>query len=265
MSRLQKYWQGKKIVITGASSGLGRSLCEALVPFGVHFGLLSRREDKLQELAAEFKDSDCTFWIRSCDVSNQIQVQQCIYDFAENVGQIDVVWINSGVSHDSSMDNWSWQKVETMIDTNLKGAIYTAKAALDVMGEQNAGAIVGIGSAASMRGLPRRSIYSTTKIGVQYFLEAMAVDFPQLQFTTIHPGYVDTPINNKSPNRLWLIDSEKAAQLMIKAVAKRKHVYIYPWQMRLFYRFVRSLPHFFYYKLAKKMKNLSRPPKELQE
>ncbi|WP_372367551.1 SDR family NAD(P)-dependent oxidoreductase [Candidatus Uabimicrobium sp. HlEnr_7] len=264
MSRLKKYWQGKNIVITGASSGLGKSLCEALVPYGVHFALLSRRESKLQELADQFKDSDCKFWIRACDVSNQQQIQQCIYDFAGHVGKIDVVWINSGVSHDSSMDNWNWEKVETMIDTNLKGAIYTAKAALDVMGEQGCGAIVGIGSASSMRGLPRRSIYSVTKIGVEYFLEGMAVDFPQLQFTTIHPGYVDTPINNKSPNRLWLIHCDKAAQLMIKAVAKRKHVYIYPWQMRLFYKFVRHLPHFLYYKLAERMKNYSRPPKEQQ-
>lgn len=264
MSRLKKYWQGKKVVITGASSGLGRGICEALIPYGVHFALLSRREDKLQELADQYRDSGCQFWIRACDVCDQVQVQQCIYDFAGHVGQIDVVWVNSGVSHDSSMDNWSWHKVESMIDTNLKGAIYTVKAALDVMGDQVGGAIVGIGSAASMRGLPRRSIYSTTKIGVQYFLEAMAVDFPNLQFTTIHPGYVDTPINNKSPNRLWLVHVDKAAQLMIQAVAKRKHIYIYPWQMNLFYGFVKRLPHFLYYKFAKRMKNLSRPPKELQ-
>lgn len=264
MSRLKKYWQGKNVVITGASSGLGRSLCEALVPYNVNFALLSRRESKLQELADEFKDSGCKFWIRACDVSNQQQVQECIYEFAEYAGQIDIVWINSGVSHDSSIDNWNWQKVESMINTNLKGAIYTAKAALDVMGGQDSGAIVGIGSAASMRGLPRRSVYSMTKIGVQYFLEGMAVDFPKLQFTTIHPGYVDTPINDKSPSRLWLIKSDKAAQLMITAVAKRKHVYIYPWQMHIFYHFVKRLPYFMYYKLAERMKHLSRPSKELQ-
>lgn len=264
MNFLQKYWQGKKVVITGASSGLGWSICEALSKYKIHFALLSRREEKMNELAEKLKNTGSTFWVRACDLCNQKQVESAIFDFAEEANGIDVVWINGGVSYDSSMDNWDWDKIETMIDTNIKGAIYTAKASLDIMNLQKSGTLVGIGSAASMRGLPRRSVYSMTKIGIQFFLEGMAVESPHLQFTTIHPGYVDTPINNKSPNRMFLIDPETASRLMITAVAKRKHVYVYPWKMRFFYNIVKRLPHFFYYKLAKKMKNLSRPSKKIK-
>ena len=237
MSRkLAAYWQGKTVLITGASSGLGWSLVHALAPYKVHFGLLSRRQEKLQELADQLQDSGSKFWTKSCDIQNRSQVEECVGEFLSEVGQIDVAWVNSGVSHDSSYESWDWDLVEETIDTNLRGAIYTTKACLDTMVPKKTGTIVGIGSAASMRGLPRRSLYSLSKIGLQYFLESMAVELPDIQFTMIHPGYVDTPINRDNKGRFWLMTPDEAALLMIKAVAKRKSLYIYPWKMSVLYR-----------------------------
>ena len=117
---------------------------------------------------------------------------------------------------------------------------------------QNTGAIVAIGSAASMRGLPTRGIYSLTKVSVEYFLESLAAEFPEIQFTMIHPGFVNTPILQSSSNRLWLMSPEKAAQIMIKAVAKRKKMLVYPFRMNLLFRFARMLPTSIYLKIARK-------------
>lgn len=257
--KLTSYWSGKSVLITGASSGLGAALVEALAPFGVRFGLLSRRVEEMQALADKHKNSGSTFWIRACDVRERDNVIAAVHDFRQHAGRIDAAWVNSGIGGDTSFARWSWDKVENMLDTNLKGAIYTTRACAEIMATQKSGALIGICSASSMRGIGARGIYSLTKIGFAYFLESLAVELPELQVTIIHPGFVDTPLNRGNPNRFWLMLPERAAQMMIKAVAQRKSVYIYPWQMKLLYRLVHALPSGLYRKLGRKALELGRP------
>lgn len=256
---LNSYWRKKAVLITGASSGLGWAITEALAPFKTQFCLLSRREAKMQELAAKLCDSGSTFWIRSCDVRDREAVVSAVQEFYRANGGLDIAWINSGISLDSSFSNWDWEGFESSIDTNLKGAIYTIQACLEIMVPQQSGVIVGIGSAASMRGLPTRGVYSLTKVGLDYFLQSKAVELPDIQFTLIHPGFVDTPINQGNPNRFWLQTPQRAAQIMIKAVAKRRRMLIYPFGMNLLFRFIRALPLPFYQWLARKTLSLSQP------
>jgi len=256
---IKEYWAGKAILITGASSGIGWALAEALAPLNVHLGFMSRRQEKMEELADSLRYSNSRIWIRACDVQNRDAVTAAVNDFAKAAGRIDAVWLNSGVSIDSYYKSWQWDAVDAMFKTNLMGAIYTAKACIDIMAEQKSGAIIGVGSAASMRGLPKRGIYSLTKIGLAYYLESLATELPFLQTTMIHPGYIDTPINAGNANRFWLLQPEKAAKMMLQAVARKKLSYIFPWQMALLYRFVQAVPNRLYVKLAARMMHLSRP------
>jgi len=251
--KLESYWQNKTVLITGVSSGIGLALVEALAPYQVNFCLLSRREEKMRELSRKLQDSGSKFWFKSCDVRNRIEVYSAIEEFFRQYGRIDIAWVNSGIGTNSSFSHWDWEKVESVIDTNLKGAIYTIRACLEIMVSQNSGTIVGVGSAVSMRGVPTRGIYGLTKIGLAYFMESLAVEFPQLKFITIHPGFVDTPINAGKSYRIWLMTPDKAAELMIRAVARRKRVYIYPLRMKLLYYFIRILPTPLYLTLARKI------------
>ena len=259
--RLASYWKGKVLLMTGGSSGLGAAVIQALAPYKINFGLLGRREEQMQNLAASLGNSGSTFWIRSCDVRDREQINTAVQDFYRYAGRLDVAWVNSGVSRGSSFRDWNWQAVDDMINTNLTGAINTTIACLQVMVPQGFGAIVGIGSAASMRGLGGHGIYSLTKIGLAYFLEAMAIELPEIQFTIIHPGFVDTPINRGNSGRLWLMAPERAARIMIKAVARQKLVVIYPWQMKMLYRVVQTLPEGLYQKFARRllMRNMNKP------
>lgn len=260
MSRLlAEYWTGKTVLITGASSGLGYALVEALAPYRVHFGLLSRRVEPMQELAAKLANSGSQFWIRACDVQKRHEIETAIADFVKAAGRLDVAWVNSGIGGETSYRKWDWQRVESLIDTNLKGALYTAHTCLQHMVPQNRGTLVGISSVAAMRGLAGRPVYSFTKLAVAYYMEAMAAELPQIQFTTIYPGFVDTALNRNNPNRLWLMTPDRAAQLMMTVVAKRKREYIYPWQMRWIFRLVRALPAGIYRWVGGKMIELSRP------
>jgi short-subunit dehydrogenase len=257
--RLREFWQGKRVVITGASSGLGASLVAALSPYRVHFCLLSRRMELMQDLASKYSDSGSQFWIRVCDVKKRGEVEISIASFVEAVGSPDVAWVNSGVVGDTSFEYWDWEIVENIIDTNIKGALYTAHTCLQYMVPSKQGTIVAISSSAAMRGLGGRSIYSLSKIGIAYYMESMAVELPEIQFTTIFPGFVDTPANRNNPNRFWLLTAEDAAQRMIRAVAAGKSSYVYPFKMSLLFHTIRGLPDFIYFPLARRLMRITRP------
>ncbi len=250
---LKSYWTDKSVLITGASSGLGWAITEALAPYKVKFGLLSRRQSKMEELTGKLRDSSSSFWFRACDVRDRRAVFAAVQDFREKTGRLDVAWVNSGVGFDSSQENWDWEGFESCISTNLNGAIYTIQACLEVMIPQEFGTIAGIGSAASMRGVPMGGVYSLTKISLEYFIQSKASELPDIQFTIIHPGFVDTPINQDSPNRFWLLTPDRAAQIMIKAVAKKRKRIIYPFRMSLLYRLIHNLPISIFYWLARRM------------
>lgn len=256
---LTSYWSHKSVLITGASSGLGWALAHALAPYKIHFCLLARREAEMQRLAAQLESTGSRFWIRACDVRHRNEVEKAVKDFVAESGKLDVAWVNSGIGGETSRVKWDWEFVEHMIDTNFKGALYTAQACLDVMSQQKHGALVGVCSAAAMRGLPARSIYSATKVALAYYLESAAVEYPELQITTIHPGFVDTAINRGNPNRIFLMMPERAAHIMIKAVAQKKREIIFPWQMKVIYHVVRVAPFIIYNRLARRMIHLSRP------
>ena len=241
-SILREYWSGKSVLITGASSGLGWALTEALAPYGVTFGLLSRREEKMQELADSLKHTDSTFWIRGCDIRDREAVFAAVNDFHEHAGRIDVAWANSGISAPSSFKKWDWELIDACLKTNLYGTMHTVKACLNHMVPRKQGTIVGIGSMASVRGLPTRGVYSLTKISIQYLLESLSAELPFIQFTTIHPGFVDTPIIASNKNAFWVVPADRAADLMLHAVARKKAVYIFPFRMRMLYHIIRLLP-----------------------
>ena len=215
----------------------------------------------MKGLADRLASSGSLFWTRACDVRNRAEVIAAVTDFRQATGRIDAAWINSGIGGDTSFRRWKWESFDNMMQTNLHGAIYTTIACLEIMVPQNSGTIIGIGSAASMRGMGGRSVYSLTKIGLHYFLESLAVELPELQFTIIHPGFVDTPINQGNPNRFWLMQPAQAAQLMIKAVARRKRVVIYPLPMKILYRCAQIVPASLYRRIAHRWLRLSQPTK----
>jgi short-subunit dehydrogenase len=255
---LQSFWQEKNVLITGASSGLGAALVDALAPYNVHFCLLSRRVEPMEDLARKHASGNSHFFIRSCNVQNRSEVDAAIGEYVRAAGPPDVAWINSGIAGDTSFENWDWTVVENILNTNFTGAIATIHACLKFMVPQKRGAIVAISSAAAMRGLGGRSMYSSTKIALATFMESMAAELAFIQFTTIFPGFVDTPINQKNWNRFWVLTAPDAAQLMIRAVAKGKISYIYPFRMKMVFHTIRVLPASWYRALSRRMMRVTR-------
>ena len=149
---INSFFSGKSILITGASSGLGWALAEALAPCRVKLGLLGRNTEKLQELAAKLRYTGSEFIVLTCDVQDRHAVEQSVQEFHQLAGGLDMVWVNSGISRSTFFPNWDWQNVEAIINTNIMGAMYTTKACADIMVQQDSGTIVAIGCLARKAG-----------------------------------------------------------------------------------------------------------------
>ena len=257
---LSSYWRNKTVLITGASSGLGMAVVRALAPYHVTFGLLSRRKEPMVALAESLKHGNSKFWIKTCDVRDREDVNEAVQEFKDYAGKLDVVWVNAGISARSSLRKWNWERIDACLQTNLIGALNTIKASLDVMLPYKLGTIVAIGSVASMRGMPGHSVYSLTKISLQYMMEAMAVEAPEIQFTMIHPGFVETPLTGNSPsrNRPFLMMPSRAAKKMISAVANKRSKFIFPWQMNILYHVMRIIPSSLFVKVGTRYLERSR-------
>ena len=244
----------KSVLVTGASSGSRMGGCGS--PGALSRQLLPsqppRRQDEragrpAEETAAAHSGSGRAMGEAPAEVFSAVN------DFVRQRGGLDVAWVNSGHGADASFAKWDWDRIESVLDTNLKGAIYTIRACLEVMVPRKKGAIVGIGSAMAMRGMPAAGVYGLSKIGLDYFMESLAVELPEIQFTMIHPGFVDTEINKGNPHQIWVLAPEKAAKIMIRAVERRKRILIYPRRVKILYRAVRMLPAPVYTFLARKI------------
>jgi NADP-dependent 3-hydroxy acid dehydrogenase YdfG len=147
---------GKTAFVTGASAGIGAAVARSLSAQGVKLGLVSRRGDDLGLPEALGL---------ACDVRDYAQVEAAVEQTAEQFGGIDIVVANAGVGSYHPFGEEPFEHVEEMIDVNLKGTIYTVRAALPHLKRSEAGDVITLASEAGRRGLPGEAVYCASKFG----------------------------------------------------------------------------------------------------
>ena len=234
---------GQKVIITGASSGIGRALALEYARRGATLGLIARREDLLAQLAASLPV--CSH-IYAVDVTDSHALAAAAGDFTARAGCPDIVIANAGVSVGTltgcSEDNAVFEEV---IRVNLTGMMLTFQPFVEAMKRQHSGVLVGIASVAGFRGLPGAAAYSASKAAAISYLESLRVELhgSGISVVTICPGYVATPLTAKNPYRMpFLLDPAAAASKIAAAIAARKRFYVLPWQMALVGWVLRRLP-----------------------
>ena len=177
--------EGKVAFITGASGGIGAAVARALSADGVKLGLASRRGSDLGLPDA--------IGVR-CDVRELAQVEAAVAATAERFGGIDIVVANAGVGSYHPFGEEPIEQVEEMIDTNLKGTIYTIRAALPHLKRSDAGDVITLASEAGRRGLPGEAVYCSSKFGQVGLTRALDHELRPLgiRATNICPGGVAT-------------------------------------------------------------------------
>ncbi|MDX6584022.1 MAG: hypothetical protein QOI10_3206 [Solirubrobacterales bacterium] len=219
-------------IVTGASAGIGRALAVELAARGVRVGLIARRRERLEELAAEL---DGDHLVLACDVSKRAAVQRAIDRFAKKAGGPDLLFANAGIAHYGPFADVALELAEEMIDVNVRGMLYTVAAALPHMLDRARGHLVVTSSGAGIRAFPWGAVYGATKAFDRGFAEALRHELSGtgVSVTTVFPSEVETDLHDHQPGSIpdWRRDEalapDDAARAMIAAVeADQANLYL---------------------------------------
>jgi len=233
----------KNILITGASSGLGKGMAIEYAKQGCNLALCARRYENLETLKEELTtiNSDVKVFIRTLDVAEPDQVFDVIRAFHEDFkgidGQLDRVIVNAGMGKGAPLGKGFFkQNMQTAV-TNFCGALSQMEVSMEIFREQNDGHLVLISSMSAFRGYPRAmTVYAATKAGLKSMAEGVRGDMLKkpIKVSTIFPGYIESEmtdsIEGKKPP--FIIPLEKGSKLLVKAINKeRNNAYVpfWPW------------------------------------
>lgn len=193
--------KGKVVVITGASSGIGKAIAIELAERGAKVVLGARRTEQLQKLVEEIKNKGGEAIFTQIDVKNKVDLTGLVQTAVEQYGKLDVIVNNAGVSQLSRIEELNVDGWEEMIDINLKGVLYGMAAAIPVFKEQKSGHIVNIISTAGIKIVPTQGVYAGTKNAIRTIAEAFRQESDgDIRITGISPGFVKTDFAHNIKN-----------------------------------------------------------------
>jgi NADP-dependent 3-hydroxy acid dehydrogenase YdfG len=192
--------EGRKIAITGASSGIGEATAEVLAREGASVALGARRRDRIEALADKIGDSAHALEV---DVSDEAAARRFVEEGAEAMGGLDGLVNNAGVMLLGPVQGADTKQWRQMIEVNLLGLLYCTHAALPLMTEGGGGHIVNVSSVAGRTAALGSAVYNMTKWGVNGFSEGLRQEVlhSNIRVTILEPGFVETELqgHNEHP------------------------------------------------------------------
>ncbi|NIA30847.1 MAG: SDR family NAD(P)-dependent oxidoreductase [Actinobacteria bacterium] len=240
---------GKTILITGASSGIGYELARQLAERDCRLILIARRDELLRQLIDSLPDGGEKHRYYKCDVSDQGTVETVCRDILNSGTVIDIFILNAGVSSGYKPPDLDIENIKLQFDVNFWGVLYFLKYLLPPMIERNDGLVAATGSPAGYRGMPKSAPYSASKAALDRFMESLRIDFwsTNVHFTLITPGFVKSPMTDSNDFYMpFLMPVEKAVKIIIKGLEKKKPEICFPLRLCCIAKFARILPPRFY-------------------
>lgn len=193
---MSKNIEGKVVVITGASSGLGEATARLLSSEGATVVLAARRSDRIEALANELGDQGGKAMAVTTDVTDRQQVKQLADKAVETYGRIDVMLNNAGLMPLAPLEKLKIDEWEQMVDVNFKGVLYGVAAALPYMKEQKSGHFINVSSVYGHKIGPNATVYCATKFAVRAMSEGLRQEVKpyNIRTTVISPGAVATEL-----------------------------------------------------------------------
>ena len=181
-----------RIIITGASKGIGRGIATVLAQRGHAVGLLARSEDALSELKSEIESAGGTAAVAPADLRDHDATAAAIESLIDQLGGVDGLVNNAGIVMFKSTEEITLDEWHAMIETNVNGPFYAARAVLPHLKEQASGHIVNISSISGYMPLPGGSGYAASKHAITGFSESLFQELRQygIKTTTVYPGSV---------------------------------------------------------------------------
>jgi hypothetical protein len=248
-----------KVVVSGASSGIGMALARHYLERGATVAAFARRGALLQDLAAEFPGKVFCYPL---DVRDAAATRHAAGDFMARAGVPDMVIANAGVSRGTLTESVEDEEVfQHVMDINVLGMVKTFQPFVQAMRAARRGTLVGIASVAGLRGLPGSGAYSASKAAAISYLESLRVELhgSGVKVVTLCPGYVRTPMTDMNSYPMpFILEADKAAQRMARVIESGRPFAVVPWQMGLVGQVLRLLPNWLYDRLLAKAPRKSR-------
>jgi NAD(P)-dependent dehydrogenase (short-subunit alcohol dehydrogenase family) len=249
-------WTNRVVLITGASSGIGRGLALELARRGAKLGLVARRKEVLDDLVNEIaahegikSGGESNVIVVAADVQNRESVQAAADQVRARFEKIDVLIANAGIGGNDDATRLDAAKFANVINTNVLGASNSVAAVIPQMVERRSGQLVVISSLAAYRGLPKSAAYCASKAAVSAMFESLRVDLKRhgIDVTIIHPGFIKTPLTaGREAKMPWLQELPPSINKMVSAIERRKKSYAFPWQLASVVRAGMIMPNFMY-------------------
>lgn len=226
------YWTNKVVMITGASSGIGKGIALEVAARGAKVGLLARREELLSDVISQIKDSKAV--AAAADVRDPAAVREAADGFRKELGPIDVLIANAGIGTSAHAVQLQPDHVAEVININVLGAVNTVAAVAPEMVERGQGRLVAISSLAAYRGLAKSAAYCASKAALSAYFESVRIDLRNtgVEVTIIHPGFIKTAITaGREAKMPYLMELEDGVKKIVWAIEKGKKIYSFPWQL----------------------------------
>ena len=238
-----------RVVITGASSGIGEALARHYALAGNVLGLISRRPANVEGMAG-------TLAPYSVDVTDTRALEMAAGDFVARFGAPDLVIANAGIGVGTSGEDLrDMELLRRTLEVNVVGLAATLAAFAPSMRRAGHGTLAGICSVAGFRGLAGNGAYSGSKSAAMTWLESLRTEMhgSGVAVVCICPGYIYTPLTRVNRFHMpFLLTADEGARRIARAIARRPRLAVVPWQMALVSLVLRLLPGWLYDRLAAK-------------
>ena len=253
-----KTLRGRKALITGAASGIGRALAIGLAREGVHLYLLDVNAAGLADVVTQVRGEGVEAVGKHCDVADSMQLVDCLREMLSNWGAPQLLVNNAGVgcygaTHEMTADQWN-----RVLDINLLAPIELTRELLPTLLAQDESHILNVCSMAGLVGFPKTAAYNVSKFGLQGLSESIRAEYGKtnLGVTSLCPGFVDTDIfqsaNNgmspqkvRAPNAWAMITPERVATLAIRGIRRNRPVVVVTLLARVLWFLKRMAPRQF--------------------
>jgi short-subunit dehydrogenase len=245
-------FKNQVILITGASSGIGKEAAIEFAKLGANIVLVARKKDKLEQAANELKKFDTSILVCQCDVSKRDQVKEMSKIVLEKFGSIDILVNNAGFAIYGSVSDLTIDEIESQMETNYFGMIYCTKNFLPLMLKKNSGHIVNVASVAASFGLPGIASYCASKFamlgfseGLKHELKGTGVGITVVSPIMVRTNFFEHPSFEKMPKFSPVsLSSKTVAKTILKAANSSRLEIIVPSVVRGAVWMKNTLPYF---------------------
>lgn len=224
----------QKILITGASSGLGAGMARAFAAKGRDLALCARRSDRLDELKAELsqKHPGIKITVAALDVNDHEAVPKVFAELSDELGGIDRIVVNAGIGKGAKLGSGKLWANKATIETNLVSALVQIETALEMFNKAGSGHLVLISSVLGNKGVPGvKAAYAASKAGVSSLGESLRAEYAKgpVKVSVIEPGYIESEMTAKSNSTMLMVDNETGVNALVAAMEREPGRAAVPW------------------------------------